>query len=84
MIPVTTTSDNYPWVGPKWNDDFGFIDFASVASSRTDAGFPLPFGAPVSQTAKYMIGATFCTPTHAGKNSGKVLLASHGLGFDRR
>lgn len=84
-IPVTVTSLNYPWVAPKWTDNFGFIDFASTATSRTDAGFPPPIGAPVNETARYDIGATFCTPTgKANANAGKVLLATHGLGFDRR
>ena len=39
-IPVNVTSLNYPWTGPRWTDNFNFIDFASAASSRTDAGSP--------------------------------------------
>ncbi len=85
FIPVDVASLNYPWVAPKWTDNFGFIDFLSVATSRTDAGFPPPIGAAVNETARYNIGATFCTPTgKSNANAGKVLLATHGLGFDRR
>jgi len=82
-IPVKVTSDNFPWVGPTWTDNFGMINFASAASSRTDAGFPAPVGAPVAETASYEIGATFCTPKDPNKNSRTILLATHGLGFDR-
>ena len=85
MIPVNVTSLNYPWIAPKWTDDFGFIDFASIATSRTDYITPPPIGAPVLETADYTIGATFCTPKgKPNANAGKVLLATHGLGFDRR
>ena len=83
-IPVTVTSLNYPWTAAKWTDNYGLIDFVSMASSRTDAGFPSPIGNPVNQTASYNIGATFCTPTNPNRKSGKVLLATHGLAFDRR
>ena len=83
-IPITVTSNNYQWVGPQWKDDFGFIDFVSTASSRLDAGFPSPVGAFVSETASYAIAATFCTPKRPNDNSKTILLATHGLAFDRR
>jgi len=83
-VSVTVTSLNYPWTAPTWTDDYGFIDFASLATSRTDDGFPPPIGAPVTERAAYTIGATFCTPVVPCNNSQKVLLATHGLGFDRR
>lgn len=83
-IPVTVTSENRPWVAPRWTDNYGFIDVASTLSSRTTAGFPVPYGDPVNQTASYSISATFCTPQKAGQQSKTVLLATHGLAFDRR
>lgn len=83
-IPVTVASNNRPWNGPKWEDDYGFIDFLSSASTRLSAGVPFPLGDPVKQTATYDISATFCTPKKQGENSKTVLLATHGLGFDRR
>lgn len=83
-IPVNVASLNYPWTGPKWTNNYGFIDFASAASSRTDDGFPSPLGNPINETASYSIGATFCTPTGTPTaNAGSVLLATHGLAFDR-
>ena len=84
-ILVTVTSNNYPWIAPKWTDDYGFIDFVSAASTRLDAPYPpSPIGAPVNETGTYEISATFCTPETPGKNSRTVLLATHGLGFDRK
>ncbi len=84
IIPLTVTSDNRPWTGPRWEDDFGFIDFLSSASTRFSAGFPSPVGDPVKQTCSYEISATFCTPQRPGNHSKTVLLATHGLGFDKR
>lgn len=83
-VPVTVTSANRPWVGPRWTDNYEFIDFVSLATTRVSAGFPSPVGSPVSQTASYDISATFCTPERIGAHSKTVLLATHGLGFDSR
>lgn len=83
-IPVTVTSENRPWIGPRWTDNYGFTDFLSIAASRESARFPAPVGNPVTRTASYSIVATFCTPQKSGKHSKTVLLATHGLGYDRR
>ncbi|MCJ1422472.1 hypothetical protein MMC29_000352 [Sticta canariensis] len=82
-ILVTITSKNRPWIGPRWTDNYGFIDFLSIASSRQSARFSPPVGDPVKQTASYNICATFCTPEMPGNRSKTVLLATHGLGFDK-
>lgn len=85
IISVTVTSDNRPWIAPKWKNNNEFIDFLSSASSRTSAGFPTPVGNnSVKQTGSYHIGATFCTPQKPGNHSNTVIVATHGLGFDRR
>lgn len=83
-VPVTVTSENFPWTGRRWEDDYGFIDFVSTATTRLSARFPYPLGKPVNQKGSYNISATFCTPTQPGNRSKTVLLATHGLGFDRR
>lgn len=83
-IPVSVTSDNYPWIAPRWTDNFGFVDFLSTASSRADAGFPSPLGDAVSRNGSYRIGATLCTPKQLNGNTNTVLLATHGLLWDRR
>ena len=83
-IPVHVTSDNYPWTAPEWTDNYGLIDFVSTASSRPDAGFPSPLGVPTSQEGDYEISATFCTPKQSNAKTSIVLLATHGLLYDRR
>ena len=82
-IPINIGSENFPWIAPKWTDNLGFVDLLSAGATRTTANFPLPLGAPVHQTAAYRISATFCTPKKQGKHAKTVLLATHGLGFDR-
>lgn len=86
IIHVTVTSNNQPWIAPKWKNNFEFIDFLSSASSRPSADFLAPVGNnTVKQTGSYQIGATFCTPQKpVGNQSNTVLVATHGLGFDRR
>ena len=83
-VPLTITSANRPWIGPRWTDNYGFIDFVTTTAARRSAGFPSPVGDPVNQTASYNISATFCTPKRAGKHSKTVLLATHGLSYDRK
>lgn len=89
IIPVTVTSNNRLWIAPKWENNLEFIDFLSTASSRPSAGFPAPVGNnSVNQTGSYEIGATFCTPqttpTPGNDSDNTVIIATHGLGFDRR
>lgn len=83
-IPVTLTSENYQWTGPRWNDNYEFIDFLTVASFRPSLGLPLPFGNLTEETGSYKIAGTFCAPKKRGPKSKTILLATHGLGCDRK
>ena len=83
-IPVTVTSENYQWTGQRWTDDYELTDFLTVASSRPSAGIPPPYGNLTEETESYKIGATFCTPKRGGTKAKTVLLATHGLTYDRR
>ena len=80
-IPVTVTSENLQWTGPKWSNDYELTDFLTVASSRSAPSF---FGNATEETGSYTIGATFCEPKHGGAKAKTVLIATHGLGYDRR
>jgi hypothetical protein len=80
-IPVSVSTKGVNWLAPKWKDNAGLIDFVSVASSRSSAGFPSPVGSSVDLKGQYTISGTFCSPKKRSENSGNVLLATHGLGF---
>lgn len=78
ILPVTVTSNNRPWIAPRWKSNYEFIDFLFSASSRPSAGFPLPLGNnTVKQIGSYPIGVTFCTQEI-------IPTPTHGFGFDRR
>ena len=83
-IPITVSSDSFKWTGPKWNDDFGLADFITSAVTRPEAGFPPAFGNLTRTTDLYQITGTFCTPEIASVKARPLLLATHGIGFDRR
>ncbi|KAI4157211.1 MAG: hypothetical protein LQ342_008460, partial [Letrouitia transgressa] len=83
VVPVTVTSDDYQWVGPRWTDNFGLTEFVTTVVTRPAASFPPPFGNPVASTALYEISATFCTPKKGSPKAKTVLLATHGLAFSR-
>jgi hypothetical protein len=83
-IPVSVSTTGIDWIAPKWTNDTGLIDFVSLTSSRTTANFSSPVGGSVNLTGQYTISATFCSPKTQTNKSANVLLATHGLGYDRR
>jgi hypothetical protein len=83
-IPVSVSTEGINFVAPKWTDNAGLIDFVSLSSSRSSANFPSPINGTVELNGQYTISGTFCSAkTNTGK-SGNVLLATHGLGYDKR
>ncbi|KAI9757587.1 MAG: hypothetical protein M4579_003399 [Chaenotheca gracillima] len=85
LIPVSVSTPVLVWNTTKWEDNYGLVDYVSVDSTRVDAGFPGPVTtSPEPYTGSFKVAATFCTPKHPKNGREKtVLLASHGLGFDR-
>lgn len=83
-VPVTLSTQGFSFVAPKWTDDFGLIDFVSVASSRTIANSSAPISGPVNLEGNYSISATFCSPKTKNSTSSTVLLLTHGGGYDGR
>lgn len=83
-IPITTTSLNWIWAYPKFISNYDVVNFISDSQARVPSpDFHLVSGRE-NQTFSYTIGATFCTPkSHDAKKSKTVLLATHGLDFDR-
>ncbi|KAH8804377.1 Alpha/Beta hydrolase protein [Xylogone sp. PMI_703] len=83
-ILVSISTEVATWNATKWNDDFGVVDFVSFAATRTSAGLPPPITGPSLFEGQFTIAATFCSPNvKASPHHKTVLLATHGLGFDR-
>jgi pimeloyl-ACP methyl ester carboxylesterase len=82
-IPAAVATKGIEWIAPKWTDNYGLIDFVFLSSARTDANFTPPITGPVDINGNYTISATFCFPKTKNEHSSTVLLATHGLGYDR-
>ncbi|PVH80876.1 alpha/beta-hydrolase [Cadophora sp. DSE1049] len=82
VLPLTVTSGNYIWGLPILETDYDVTTFTTNLS-RWDANVTFhPVSGFLAQvTASYKIAGTFCAPTKGPSKT--VLLASHGLGFDR-
>jgi hypothetical protein len=83
-IPVSVSTEGINWVAPKWTDNAGLIDFVSLTSSRSSANFSSPINGSVDLSGQHTISGTFCSPKTNAEKSGNVLLATHGIGYDRR
>ncbi|KAK8064623.1 hypothetical protein PG994_007261 [Apiospora phragmitis] len=89
QIPVTTRTEARIWGLPKFSSNYDVSAFFLSLIRRTTVPPTLPFN-PFSGsknvTGNYTIGATFCSPknTSKGGHEKTVLLATHGLGYDRR
>ncbi|KAK0732082.1 Alpha/Beta hydrolase protein [Lasiosphaeris hirsuta] len=83
-IPLTVTSTNIGFGLPKFTTDFDVANFIDTVSSRNTTTSDSVVAAPNNVTANYTISATFCKPKvlPAGRKN-TVLLATHGLAFDR-
>ena len=80
-IPITVSSVNYIWGLPDLFTNYDATAFTTNIS-RWDASTTLnPISGGAYQTVSYEISGTFCSPTKGGSET--VLLATHGVGFDR-
>jgi hypothetical protein len=83
-IPVSIIATGVDFIASKWKDNYELMDFVSHTVTRPGANFTPPIGGSVDLSGDYKISGTFCTPKTNTENSSTVLLASHGLGFDRK
>ena len=82
---ITVTTEVLEYVAPKWINNYELAGFLSAGGTRSNAGFPAPVTGPFNFTGSMTIAGTFCTPKKAIQGHEKtVLLATHGIGFDRR
>lgn len=84
-IPVTVDSTNLVYAAPHFKTNFDIADFIDTIGSRSAPDPSGAFSGTKNVTATYEIGATFCTPAKGHKDTHKdtVLIATHGLNFDR-
>ncbi|KAH8894576.1 alpha/beta-hydrolase [Thozetella sp. PMI_491] len=83
-IPVTTKTEAHIWGGPEFSDNYDVAAFIGTLISRPSKPPFNPFNGTRSVTGSYTISATFCSPkTHNGHEK-TILLASPGLGYDKR
>ena len=85
-IPLTIRSENYIFALPTFKNNYDVTDFWTDFASRTAERDFHPFAASgrKNHTATYTIAGTFCEPRDKGaKNRKTVLLATHGLNFNR-
>ncbi|KAK6859701.1 hypothetical protein PG995_003337 [Apiospora arundinis] len=88
QIPVTTRTEALIWGLPKFTTNFDASAFILSLIRRQSVPPTLPFTpfkGSKNVTGNYTIGATFCSPKNStGGHEKTVLLATHGLGYDRR
>lgn len=90
-IPVTVTSTNLIYAPPPFQTDFDVVDFVGTIAGRSAPPPSAAIAGVENQTATYTISATFCKPAAGGHGRGAgsvpakdvVLIATHGLNFDR-
>lgn len=84
-IPVTVTSKNNIIGFPPFETDFDVADFIDIVSSRSAPPPSAIFSGQADVTATYTISGTFCKPPK-GRDANKhtVLIATHGVNFDRK
>jgi hypothetical protein len=83
-IPVTTQTEALIWGRPKFSDNYDLAAFISTLIARP-ANPPFnPFSGTQNVTGIYTISATFCSPKTSNVHEKTILLATPGLGYDRR
>jgi hypothetical protein len=84
-IPVTVVSTNGIVAFSPFKDNLDLVDFLTDFTSREPPIIVTNFVGNETSTASYTISATFCTPRNSSApNKDTILLATHGLNFDRR
>jgi hypothetical protein len=83
-IPINTVSvEQIPNFSP-FGDNFDVVDFIGRIAARDSSTNFVPFSGTRNVSNSYNISGTICSPTIATEQTKTILLATHGLGFDRR
>ncbi|KAF2187680.1 alpha/beta-hydrolase [Zopfia rhizophila CBS 207.26] len=84
-VKEEVTSTDFVWGIDKFKDNYDVAAFLTNVARKDSSKVFNPFSGTKNVTKKYEVSGTFCTPKV--KKDGKettVLLATHGLGYDRR
>jgi len=83
-IPVTAKNPALIGGYKRFTSDYDLVDFVNNLSGRTrDPAVNVVIDSE-NRTATYKIGATICSPRKRSSKQKTILLASHGIGYDRR
>lgn len=82
-IPVTITSENFIFGLDHFTNQLDVANWVATATNRNPTIKKTVTPRTVNVTASYTIGATFCQPAPGKKSNKVVLLATHGIGFDK-
>ncbi|CAD6583989.1 MAG: hypothetical protein TREMPRED_003709 [Tremellales sp. Tagirdzhanova-0007] len=82
ILPISFEVNGYEWIRPRWTNDYEMIDYIGVEASRR------PYNkSQIVQSStiggNYSISGTFCIPNKVGSKASTVILATHGLWYDR-
>lgn len=80
-IPVKTEAEILNWSALEFSDNYEVAQAIVSSIGRTPVS---PFKGTRNITGNYTIGATFCSPKTFNGHEKTVILASPGLGYDRR
>lgn len=82
-IPVNATNLALKAGYKPFKSNFDVANFIGILAGRTSTSLNLIIGQE-NRTAIYNISATICSLRNRNKKQNTILLASHGLGYDRR
>jgi len=81
-IPLTVTANNSVWDIQRVDNTIDVVDWVWDVDTWSHANKSRELG-KVSITAEFNISAALCVP-EGGAKSDILLLASHGVGFDKK
>ena len=82
IIPLEVTSENWKWALDPIKNNYEIAAINAQSGRRDSDSVFHPMTPPSgSETATYTISGTLCQPAEG--EDGTVLLATHGVGYDR-
>jgi hypothetical protein len=71
------------WAYPPFKNNYDVVAFLETLLDKNKTTFT-SFDSNKTVTETYKIAGTFCRPKNVTGNENTVLVATHGIGFDRR